>query len=135
MPTAMALLGCTFAFWLIQVSVSYICSKRTASQADDIRRRRSEGGRRRYYTHAHIQAALPSIAAGDCKAASTGIYDVEVVDDCSICLDSFEEGQTVRVLPLCKHAFHSRCIDRWLLTPGHRAPRCPYCRCPIKLGI
>jgi hypothetical protein len=33
---------------------------------------------------------------------------------CSICTEDFVEGRNVRVLP-CRHIYHRRCIDPWLL--------------------
>jgi len=33
---------------------------------------------------------------------------------CCICIECFVEGDSVRTLP-CKHNFHAKCIDRWLL--------------------
>ncbi|KAK8940636.1 RING-H2 finger protein ATL52 [Platanthera zijinensis] len=52
-----------------------------------------------------------------------------VVDgrDCSVCLGEFRDGELVRLLPKCKHAFHLPCIDRWLRS--HVS--CPLCRAPI----
>nr|DAD40336.1 TPA_asm: hypothetical protein HUJ06_014659 [Nelumbo nucifera] len=46
-------------------------------------------------------------------------------ENCAICLAEFEYGQTVRVLPRCKHIFHKDCIDQWL--PA-RSSFCPVCR-------
>ncbi|KAK4799688.1 hypothetical protein SAY86_025053 [Trapa natans] len=43
--------------------------------------------------------------------------------DCSICLESFMEGDKLICLP-CNHAFHSDCLDPWVQTCGN----CPYCR-------
>lgn len=37
-------------------------------------------------------------------------------EDCCICLSTFENGQTIRVLPRCHHEFHKCCIDKWALT-------------------
>jgi hypothetical protein len=34
---------------------------------------------------------------------------------CVICLESFQVGDTVRVLPNCLHTFHKSCIDHFLL--------------------
>ncbi|KAE8685658.1 RING-H2 finger protein ATL72 [Hibiscus syriacus] len=44
--------------------------------------------------------------------------------ECSICLGEFEDGEKVRVLPECKHGFHVRCIDTWLVSHSS----CPNCR-------
>ncbi|WCJ17902.1 RING/U-box superfamily protein [Euphorbia peplus] len=43
--------------------------------------------------------------------------------DCSICLESFTEGDKLIHLP-CEHRFHSVCLDRWIRSCGD----CPYCR-------
>ncbi|KAK4340726.1 hypothetical protein RND71_039227 [Anisodus tanguticus] len=43
---------------------------------------------------------------------------------CSVCLQDFQLGETVRCLPQCHHLFHLPCIDTWLLRHGS----CPLCR-------
>lgn len=48
-------------------------------------------------------------------------------NECVICLGEFEDGDTVRLLPDCRHAFHKPCIDDWF--SGHS--NCPVCRSPI----
>lgn len=50
--------------------------------------------------------------------------DAYVGEVCCICLDSFIGGSTIRVL-VCKHVFHRRCIDLWLLKYQNL---CPVCR-------
>ncbi|KAK2639078.1 hypothetical protein Ddye_026873 [Dipteronia dyeriana] len=44
--------------------------------------------------------------------------------DCSICLDEYEDGELCRVIPVCNHMFHLKCIDHWLT--DHLT--CPICR-------
>jgi hypothetical protein len=43
--------------------------------------------------------------------------------ECSICLDSFVEGDELMCLP-CAHRFHSSCLDPWVRVCGD----CPCCR-------
>ncbi|KAK8636544.1 hypothetical protein V6N13_124289 [Hibiscus sabdariffa] len=47
--------------------------------------------------------------------------------DCSVCLNEFQENDTLRLLPKCSHAFHIPCIDTWLRSHTN----CPLCRAPI----
>jgi len=44
---------------------------------------------------------------------------------CSICIDDFEEGERIRLLPKCKHAFHTDCLMPWLT---ERQGCCPLCK-------
>lgn len=46
---------------------------------------------------------------------------------CAICLQDFKDGDSARVLPNCKHSFHTQCIDEWLIRHGS----CPICRVEI----
>ncbi|CAN1218844.1 E3 ubiquitin-protein ligase ATL42 [Linum perenne] len=44
--------------------------------------------------------------------------------ECAVCISRFEDSDTLRLLPSCKHAFHMECIDQWL--KSHSS--CPLCR-------
>jgi hypothetical protein len=47
---------------------------------------------------------------------------------CPICIEEFEPGETLRVLPRCNHLFHLDCILPWLT---ERQGCCPQCRTPV----
>mmetsp|Transcript_12309 Transcript_12309/g.31076 ORF Transcript_12309/g.31076 Transcript_12309/m.31076 type:complete len:876 (-) Transcript_12309:152-2779(-) len=47
---------------------------------------------------------------------------------CSICIDEFEVGETIRLLPRCGHAFHTDCILPWL---QDRQGCCPLCKTEV----
>jgi len=68
------------------------------------------------------EAAIESIAltryrAGGALGAS----------DCTVCLGEFQDGELLRLLPKCAHAFHVQCIDTWLR--AHVS--CPLCRASV----
>lgn len=47
---------------------------------------------------------------------------------CSICIDEFVAGERIRLLPRCKHAFHTECIMPWLT---ERQGCCPLCKATV----
>ncbi|XP_066350156.1 probable E3 ubiquitin-protein ligase ATL44 [Miscanthus floridulus] len=73
-----------------------------------------------------VPYVAPASAAGG-DAAESGGEPAE----CAICLAEFEEGESMRVLPQCGHAFHAACIDKWLR--GHSS--CPSCRRILSLQL
>lgn len=62
---------------------------------------------------------LPTVL---CKGNSTE-------SECCICLGTFLDGDTVRVLPHCDHSFHLECVDKWLTTQSS----CPLCRACLRV--
>lgn len=69
------------------------------------------------------QSAIDAIALLAYKKGD-GVVDS---NDCAVCLSEFREGEAVRLLPKCTHAFHRDCIDTWLRS--HK--NCPVCRAPV----
>lgn len=69
------------------------------------------------------QSIISSIAVCKYKKGEGLIEGTE----CSVCLNEFQEGETLRLLPKCSHAFHIPCIDTWLRSHTN----CPLCRANI----
>ncbi|KAK8485681.1 hypothetical protein V6N11_038002 [Hibiscus sabdariffa] len=44
--------------------------------------------------------------------------------ECAVCLNEFEDHETLRLIPICSHVFHPDCIDAWLSSHS----TCPVCR-------
>eukprot|EP01018_Ginkgo_biloba_P007225 Gb_41385 [translate_table: standard] len=55
------------------------------------------------------------------------VKGLKEASDCAVCLCEFEGEDTLRLLPKCSHAFHSECIDTWLLSHS----TCPLCRASL----
>ncbi|KAJ2910244.1 E3 ubiquitin-protein ligase znrf3 [Coemansia aciculifera] len=76
-----------------------------------------------------VQRQLASIIQ-TCGASSYSFTD-EI--KCAICLGRYIPKESLRLLP-CKHAFHQRCIDTWLLSKDMTV-HCPVCKCSIVDGL
>ncbi|TVU29572.1 hypothetical protein EJB05_21146, partial [Eragrostis curvula] len=68
------------------------------------------------------EAAIESIALTRYRADVFG-----GASDCAVCLGEFSDGELLRLLPKCAHAFHVACIDTWLRAHVN----CPLCRARV----
>ncbi|KAJ3704922.1 hypothetical protein LUZ61_008627 [Rhynchospora tenuis] len=69
------------------------------------------------------EATIESIAVTQYRTGSGLLGSA----DCSVCLGDFQDGDLVRLLPKCGHAFHVPCIDTWLRAHVN----CPVCRADV----
>ncbi|KAJ2741731.1 hypothetical protein GGI19_006916 [Coemansia pectinata] len=76
-----------------------------------------------------VQRQLASIIQ-TCGANSYSFTDETM---CAICLGRYIPRESLRLLP-CKHAFHQKCIDSWLLSKDMTV-HCPVCKCSIVDGL
>ncbi|KAL1192734.1 RING-H2 finger protein ATL34 [Cardamine amara subsp. amara] len=67
--------------------------------------------------------SFPTFLYSQVKGLKIGNGGVE----CAICLNEFEDQETLRLMPPCSHAFHADCIDVWLSSRS----TCPVCRASL----
>lgn len=76
-----------------------------------------------------LEPVLVHPTAEQIRVGSTVILSLRTQNDnCAICQDPIEEGQQMRMLHYCTHAFHQTCIDTWF----QRHVTCPTCRHDIR---
>ncbi|KAI8603097.1 hypothetical protein EDD21DRAFT_413348 [Dissophora ornata] len=66
-----------------------------------------------------------STPAPSITPAPTPVLDEVTGDTCAVCLEEFEDGEELRILP-CRHEFHCECIDPWLVRKSSTCPLCKY---------
>ena len=54
-----------------------------------------------------------------------------VFDSCTVCLNDFTHGETLKSVPGCGHSFHGSCLDKWL----ERRFVCPNCNLDISKHV
>ncbi|CAN6809469.1 unnamed protein product [Brassica oleracea] len=67
-----------------------------------------------------VVETFPTFVYSEVKTQKLGKGELE----CAICLNEFEDDETLRLLPKCDHVFHPHCIGAWL--EAHVT--CPVCR-------
>ncbi|KAJ4725547.1 RING-H2 finger protein [Melia azedarach] len=74
--------------------------------------------------HSPVMSNNIGTGTGTGTAAATS---VNMETECCICLGRFEDGQKLKVLQECHHAYHGDCLDKWLATHSS----CPLCRASL----
>ncbi|KAG8363787.1 hypothetical protein BUALT_Bualt19G0058700 [Buddleja alternifolia] len=95
----------------------------SSGAAGSVRRALSMRGRRAAAARgldASVIETFPTFSYSEVKDHKIGKGTLE----CAVCLNEFEEDETLRLIPKCDHVFHPECIDAWL--ESHVT--CPVCR-------
>ncbi|KAL5558582.1 hypothetical protein UlMin_034793 [Ulmus minor] len=69
---------------------------------------------------ASVIETFPTFVYSSVKGLKIGKGSLE----CAVCLNEFQDNETLRLIPKCDHVFHPDCIDAWLVS--HTT--CPVCR-------
>ncbi|KAK9290754.1 hypothetical protein L1049_008930 [Liquidambar formosana] len=59
------------------------------------------------------------------------IHVKDIGSECPVCLSVFVDGEEIRQLTVCKHSFHSSCVDIWLSSHAN----CPVCRASVAVAV
>lgn len=100
------------------------CSDRSGSgvrNALSMHARRGNAGSRGL--EASVIETFPTFSYVEVKEHKIGKGTLE----CAVCLNEFEDDETIRLIPKCDHVFHPECIDAWL--ESHVT--CPVCRADL----
>lgn len=84
----------------------------------------SISGRKKSGIDPAVLRSLPVMLYSDVKDHRIGTSSLE----CAVCINEFEDGDSIRLLPDCSHVFHEECIDAWLAS--HIT--CPVCRAVLE---
>ncbi|KAF8018147.1 hypothetical protein BT93_H3137 [Corymbia citriodora subsp. variegata] len=71
-----------------------------------------------------VVETFPTVVYSAVKGNKIGEASLE----CAVCLNDFEDDDTLRLIPKCDHAFHPDCIGEWLAS--HTT--CPVCRADLE---
>ncbi|KAF8019286.1 hypothetical protein BT93_G0074 [Corymbia citriodora subsp. variegata] len=71
-----------------------------------------------------VVETFPTVVYSAVKGNKIGEASLE----CVVCLNDFEDDDTLRLIPKCDHAFHPDCIGEWLAS--HTT--CPVCRADLE---
>ncbi|KAM7256891.1 hypothetical protein ACFE04_012632 [Oxalis oulophora] len=74
---------------------------------------------------AEVIESFPTFLYSIVKGVKIGQDSLE----CAICLNEFQDDETLRLIPNCNHVFHPDCIDSWLASHV----TCPVCRANLAL--
>ncbi|CAM0880384.1 unnamed protein product [Alopecurus aequalis] len=128
LTTVVILFGLTFVFVVLRILLHALMHRsggggapRSSGRVAGILRSISRISSSRRGLDASALSALP-VTAYRKEVGAAGA-------DCAVCLSELVDGDKVRELPNCGHAFHVECVDAWLRS----RTTCPLCRAEVEL--
>ncbi|KAL3504799.1 hypothetical protein ACH5RR_034640 [Cinchona calisaya] len=124
-PSMAIILVCLISAFFIMGCVSVSIRQCSEHGLDTLPDHHARGSHRSHRAVARgldstIIDTFPMFLYSDVKGLKLGKGELE----CAVCLNEFEDDETLRLLPKCSHVFHPDCIDAWLAS--HIT--CPVCR-------
>uniref|UniRef100_A0ACD5VQ42 Uncharacterized protein n=1 Tax=Avena sativa TaxID=4498 RepID=A0ACD5VQ42_AVESA len=133
LTAAVILFALTFVFVVSRILVRALMIRSGEGGTTDRRGGLAAGFMR---SISRISSSRRGLDASALSALPVTAYRKEVVAaagaggaDCAVCLSELADGDKVRELPNCGHAFHVECVDAWLRT----RTTCPLCRAGVEL--
>ncbi|KAE9588175.1 hypothetical protein Lal_00002843 [Lupinus albus] len=114
-----AVLGLMFSLTFILLMYAKFCQRNTSVPVLDTENQPTLVRSRSRFSGIDktVIESLPFFRFSSLKGSKEGL-------ECAVCLSKFEDIEILRLLPKCKHAFHTDCIDHWL----EKHSSCPICR-------
>eukprot|EP00261_Vitis_vinifera_P016343 XP_010645206.2 PREDICTED: LOW QUALITY PROTEIN: RING-H2 finger protein ATL11-like [Vitis vinifera] len=119
-PSMAVMIAIVSAFFFMGFFSVYLRQCSNAASADDSTRKSLELADIARGLNSSDIERFPTFVYSAVKAHKKGKEGLE----CAVCLNEFEDDETLRLLPKCNHVFHSDCIDLWLAFHV----TCPVCR-------
>ncbi|KAJ8762614.1 hypothetical protein K2173_008053 [Erythroxylum novogranatense] len=123
-PMAIFTVVVVSAFFLLGFVTVYFRHCRIRGSVDSSANLILGGARRSRRAGPGLEAAVidtfPTFQYSSVKGLKIGKGSLE----CAVCLNEFEDSETLRLIPKCNHVFHPDCIGEWLAS--HTT--CPVCR-------
>ncbi|KAJ4750490.1 RING/U-box superfamily protein [Rhynchospora pubera] len=115
------LLICCLPVCIILRCLPTLDSTTVSATSDGMNTSDGDAARRKHHgLDRKVIEKFPLIKYGEVKHITASKSPLE----CAVCLSEFLENDILRLLPGCRHVFHTNCIDTWL----SEHITCPVCR-------
>mmetsp|Transcript_10312 Transcript_10312/g.15764 ORF Transcript_10312/g.15764 Transcript_10312/m.15764 type:complete len:184 (+) Transcript_10312:927-1478(+) len=63
-------------------------------------------------------------------------HDEFAIEECVVCMENFQEEQSLVRIPICMHFFHPGCLEQWFKSKSQikEKKRCPLCNTAVEVS-